>query len=369
MRKDFLVDPLQVAEARLAGAGGILIIVRMLTRAELDALIVAAQRLSLFVLIEAFDAADIAVAQDLVAAHGGGRAKLLIGVNSRDLTSLKVVPGRLEELVGLLPARYKPRVAESGVATPRGRRASRARRLRSRADRQCIDDHGGSGQPAGCADRRRTRSALMGFVKICGMKDTRAVEAALAAGADAIGFVFANSPRRVTPEQAAELARPPARGRALCVAVTQHPSPELLELIFELFRPDVLQTDSRDLSGIALPEGVAAWPVLRGWRRQEDTGALRPEQRLLFEGPRSGSGQVADWSAARSLVGQCQLILAGGLVPANVEQAIDDVHPFGVDVSSGVEEAPGRKSPVLIEEVRDPCACGFRACRHWRTLR
>ncbi|MEJ0099155.1 MAG: indole-3-glycerol-phosphate synthase [Pseudomonadota bacterium] len=117
MRKDFLVDPLQVAEARLAGAGGILIIVRMLTRAELDALIRAAQRLSLFVLIEAFDEADIAVARELFAAHAGGRSKLLIGINSRDLTTLKVVPGRLEQLVELLPAGV-PRVAESGVATP-----------------------------------------------------------------------------------------------------------------------------------------------------------------------------------------------------------------------------------------------------------
>ncbi len=117
MRKDFLVDPLQVAEARLAGAGGILIIVRMLERSELDALIIAAQRLSLFVLIETFDAADIVVAKELFAAHGGGRSKLLVGINSRDLTTLKVVPGRLEELVGLLPAGV-PRVAESGVATP-----------------------------------------------------------------------------------------------------------------------------------------------------------------------------------------------------------------------------------------------------------
>lgn len=116
MRKDFLVDPYQVAEARLAGAGGILIIVRMLTRAELDALIVAAQRLGLFVLIEAFDATDIAVANELLAAHGHGKSKLLVGINSRDLTTLKVVPGRLEELVGLLPAGV-PRVAESGVAT------------------------------------------------------------------------------------------------------------------------------------------------------------------------------------------------------------------------------------------------------------
>ncbi|MEO6187177.1 MAG: indole-3-glycerol-phosphate synthase [Steroidobacteraceae bacterium] len=116
MRKDFLVEPYQVAEARLAGAGGILIIVRMLARPELNALIKAAQQLGLFVLIEAFDAADIEIASELLAAHDGGRSKLLLGVNSRDLTTLKVVPGRLEELVGLLP-KTVPRVAESGVAT------------------------------------------------------------------------------------------------------------------------------------------------------------------------------------------------------------------------------------------------------------
>jgi indole-3-glycerol phosphate synthase len=116
MRKDFLVDPYQVAEARLAGAGGILVIVRMLTHQELDALIRAADALGLFVLIETFDAADVEIAKQLVAGHTGRRARLLIGVNSRDLTALTVVPGRLEELVGMLPAGV-PRVAESGVAT------------------------------------------------------------------------------------------------------------------------------------------------------------------------------------------------------------------------------------------------------------
>lgn len=116
MRKDFLVHPYQVAEARLAGAGGILIIVRMLTRAELDALIEAAARLGLFVLIEAFDESDLRVAADLVAVHSGKGAKLLVGVNSRDLVTLKVVPGRLEELAPLLPYGV-PRVAESGVGS------------------------------------------------------------------------------------------------------------------------------------------------------------------------------------------------------------------------------------------------------------
>lgn len=116
MRKDFLVDPYQVAEARLAGAGGILVIVRMLQRAELDALLKAAQHFGLFVLIEAFDESDVRVAQDLIAAHGRGGSQLLVGLNSRDLVSLKVVPGRLEELFSLLPVGV-PRVAESGVAT------------------------------------------------------------------------------------------------------------------------------------------------------------------------------------------------------------------------------------------------------------
>lgn len=197
---------------------------------------------------------------------------------------------------------------------------------------------------------------MAGFVKICGMNDSRAVEAALAAGADALGFVFALSVRQVTPQQAANLARP-ARGRALCVAVTQHPAPELLELVFEQFRPDVLQTDSQDLAGITLPAGVAAWPVLRGARRQED--ALRADQRVLFEGPKSGTGQVADWSAARTLATQCQLILAGGLSPANVREAIGAVRPFGVDVSSGVEEAPGRKHPARIEQFVSRARAAF----------
>jgi phosphoribosylanthranilate isomerase len=199
---------------------------------------------------------------------------------------------------------------------------------------------------------------MAGLVKICGMNDTRAVEAALAAGADAIGFVFARSLRQVTPEQAAELARP-ARGKALCVAVTQHPSSELLEAIFEVFKPDVLQTDGADFTRIAVPAPVLSWPVLRGAPDAVATAALRADQRVLFEGPKSGTGQVADWSAARALARRCELVLAGGLSPANVDQAIASVRPFGVDVSSGVEEAPGRKCPALIESFVSRARASF----------
>jgi indole-3-glycerol phosphate synthase len=115
MRKDFLVEPYQVLEARAAGAGGVLVILRMLSREELDALLDCAASLGLFVLLEAFDAPDIELMHELIDADGGA-SQLLAGVNCRDLGTLEVVPARLTQLAPLLPAQV-PRVAESGVAT------------------------------------------------------------------------------------------------------------------------------------------------------------------------------------------------------------------------------------------------------------
>ena len=198
----------------------------------------------------------------------------------------------------------------------------------------------------------------MAFIKICGMTDSRAVEAALAAGADAIGFVFAKSVRQVTPQQAAKLAAP-ARGRALCVAVTLHPDAELLAQVFGEFAPDVWQSDLEDLRAASTPEGLTVWPVLRTLPGLLTVSLQRPDQPLLFEGPRSGTGTVADWSVARMLATVHRLILAGGLSPTNVAEAIAEVRPFGVDVSSGVEEAPGRKSPALIESFVTTARAAF----------
>jgi phosphoribosylanthranilate isomerase len=203
-------------------------------------------------------------------------------------------------------------------------------------------------------------SASAGFVKICGMTDEAAVQAALDAGADAIGFVFAKSVRRVTPQQACALAQP-ARGKALCVAVTLHPDAALREEIFNVFRPDVWQSDAEDLAGVKLPAGIATWPVLRGAPADLLPVSVTPGQPLLFEGPRSGTGNVADWSAARLLASVHQLILAGGLSPANVREAIAAVQPYGVDVSSGVEAAPGQKSAELIHAFVSNARMAFAA--------
>jgi indole-3-glycerol phosphate synthase len=117
MRKDFLVDPYQLLEARAAGAGGALLIVRMLARAELDRMVAEAAALGLFVLLEAFDEADVEVAGTVAANWTGRPDNCLIGINSRDLVTLAVVPERLEALAGALPRAY-PRVAESGLADP-----------------------------------------------------------------------------------------------------------------------------------------------------------------------------------------------------------------------------------------------------------
>jgi len=117
MRKDFLVDGYQVLEGRAAGASGVLAIIRMLPRADLERLVDTALGLGMFVLLEAFDGADLELAQALVDARASHRQLLLVGVNSRDLVTLEVVPGRLDAMASLLPQNVK-RVAESGVATP-----------------------------------------------------------------------------------------------------------------------------------------------------------------------------------------------------------------------------------------------------------
>lgn len=181
------------------------------------------------------------------------------------------------------------------------------------------------------------------WIKICGMTTPDAIATALEAGADAIGFVFAESPRQLTPEAAARLARP-ARGRVRCVAVTRHPPQGALDEMLRVFRPDVLQTDEQDFAALELPASLERLPVVR-------SGEASPAQlpaRILFEGPSSGSGTTGDWSAARRLARRTQLVLAGGLDAGNVGSGVAAVHPFGVDVSSGVEARPGVKSPLKI---------------------
>jgi phosphoribosylanthranilate isomerase len=183
------------------------------------------------------------------------------------------------------------------------------------------------------------------WIKICGLTSADGVIAAGEAKVDAIGFVFAPSPRQVTPGQAAQLAALAPAG-ILRIAVAQHPLQMKVDEICRILKPDYFQTDVADLRELKIPAGIKVLPVVRFGRKTPSPLAAR----IVFEGPISGIGEVADWGRAAELARQTELILAGGLSAANVEKAIEVVRPFGVDVSTGVEDHTGVKDPAKIAE-------------------
>ena len=320
MRKDFIVHPHQVCEAAAHGASMVLLVVRLLDDDTLDRCLAAAEACGLTVLLEAFDAADLA---RLTHRHQGH----LVGVNTRDLATLKVCPERLGQLADHLPTGCTA-VAESGLRSPED--ARRARRL---------------GYPLALVGTALMRSpepshaaALFSSsypsfrVKVCGLSTPEAVDAALDAGADAIGLVLCDSPRRVAPARARQLLRH-VGGRASVVGVTrQLRAAEIDDLLAEGF--DALQ------GRVPIPHPRVLSVV--GVDHPFDGTALLD----LSEG--RGQPLPRDQAAAWVARGQGPRMVAGGLTPDNVADVIAAVRPHGVDVSSGVEDRPGHKNLARI---------------------
>ncbi|MFG1707300.1 phosphoribosylanthranilate isomerase [Nonomuraea sp. M3C6] len=185
------------------------------------------------------------------------------------------------------------------------------------------------------------------YVKICGLSEPEHVATAVEAGADAIGFVMTRSPRRVTPERAAELAAL-VPGHVLTVGVFrgEHPDAVRAAALTSGVRGVQLHgrhphgdfTALKDL-GRCLVRAVDAEADLRCGAYDEDL--------LIVDAPHAGSGQPWDWAAVRGRPSG-RWMLAGGLTPANVTEAVAAAEPWGVDVSSGVETSPGVKDPALI---------------------
>jgi phosphoribosylanthranilate isomerase len=189
------------------------------------------------------------------------------------------------------------------------------------------------------------------LVKICGLSRKEHVDTAVDAGADAVGFVFADSVRRVSPKHASRISES-VPDSVKKVAVMLHPTSDEWKEVLAGFAPDVLQTDASDFAGLDVPENIDRWPVFREGNRVTDTFGMSIEVTgtFLYEGAKSGAGETVDWERAAQVARHGNMILAGGLSAANLAEAIRIVRPFGVDVSSAVESAPGQKDPAMIRE-------------------
>jgi len=184
------------------------------------------------------------------------------------------------------------------------------------------------------------------FVKICGIRDAATAAASVEAGANAIGFVFAESVRRVTAAEARAAAMSIPR-HVQRIAVMKSPSADEWQDVLDGFEPDVMQSDIADFAELDVPPGVESWPVYREGGR---IPALEMPYTFVYEGAVSGTGETVDWNRAARVSKQGRMILAGGLDAANVADAIRTVQPWGVDVSSGVESKPGKKDVNKIRE-------------------
>jgi len=193
------------------------------------------------------------------------------------------------------------------------------------------------------------------WVKICGLTSSDMVRAAIEAGANAIGFVFADSPRRVSVEQAWRMTRQ-CPSHVARVAVMHHPTPAEWAEVAGGFHPDWLQTEAADFTHLAVGKGIRRMAVFRDSESLDEDAVARTSP-ALFEASVSGAGQRADWDRAARLARTTRLMLAGGLDAANVAAAIRQVAPWGVDVSSGVEVRRGVKDrdkiAAFIQAVRE----------------
>ena len=191
----------------------------------------------------------------------------------------------------------------------------------------------------------------MVFTKVCGITNPGDARVAVDAGADAIGLIFAESPRKVSLEEA----------RKVSIALPEN----ILKVgVFVDAEPDEVLQVAREvglnlaqLHGDETPETLAAirnagLPVMKALRvrNTEALGALERYEADLFmldawsARARGGTGETFDWGLAKSVKGRGNIVVSGGLTPENVREAVEFFEPYGVDASSSLEERPGKKS-------------------------
>ena len=193
------------------------------------------------------------------------------------------------------------------------------------------------------------------MVKVCGMTNVADARGAAEAGADAVGFIFAESPRRVDAEEVRRISIALPENVLKVGVFVNTPPEEVLRVAREA------GLDMAQLHGDETPEMVAAvraggLPVMKAVRvRNADDLAdvERFDADLIMmdaysEKARGGTGERFDWGVAKSLKGRGNIVISGGLAPENVREALDFFEPYGVDASSSLEDAPGEKNEESV---------------------
>ena len=403
LRKDFIMDEYQVYEARAWGADAILLICAILDDRQLRHLLKAAHDHGMRCLVEVHNAGETRRAVEAGA--------VVIGINSRDLVTFDLNPSLVRELRQLIPA-DRVVVAESGIHT-----TTDARRL-ARYDVQAMLV--GESLVKSNDVATQMRSLLQGAnesvqVKICGLRTQEHLSAAIDAGADMLGFVFYEpSHRYLAPQQAQALCESMIMNSKKFMGAS-HPGDEApvgadLSCPPPIYRPTDLDSrypgsfvkvHYREPADQTLPDLVGVFvnkdagfindvaeqvglhfvqlhghespefcqqikrPVLKALHlhTHADKGMVKAYQettwRILLDTPTpawGGTGVTHDWSLARNVATELPIMLAGGLTPENVTEAISQVHPWGIDVSSGVETNKQKdvtKIRTFIENVRN----------------
>jgi indole-3-glycerol phosphate synthase / phosphoribosylanthranilate isomerase len=350
LAKDFIVDPRQVAEARLHGADAVLVILSVLGDDEAAGVMAEARRLGMDVLVEAHDAAEVRRALMLGAE--------IVGINNRDLKTLDVDLAVTERLARLVPSGTLV-VSESGIA--------------SRADVERLAPHADAflvGSSLMKAERpgEAARALAFGRVKVCGVTDGHDAEMAAAHGAAYAGVIMVpNTPRAVTPARAEAIAE---ASPVPLVGVFRNEKPMQVAYAAKALDLAAVQLhgeeDARYIRALRslLPEATEIWAAAAVGR---DLPEPRPgADRTLFDtqvrGRSGGTGIAFDWSRLAGRRDLSKALLAGGLKPANARSA-SRVGAFALDVGSGVEMAPGRKDSgklhAFFEALRLPVRAGL----------
>jgi indole-3-glycerol phosphate synthase/phosphoribosylanthranilate isomerase len=340
LAKDFIVDPRQVAEARLHGADAVLVMLCVLGDAEARQAMSEAERLGMDALVEAHDEAEVRRAVAL-----GAR---LIGINNRDLRTLKVDLGVTGRLASLVP-RDRILVAESGISS----RAD-VERLAPCADAFLVGSALMRAEDPGAA----ARAMVFGRVKVCGLTNAADLDMAARAGATFAGLVMVpGTPRAVTP------------GQAEAILAASRPGPRIVG-IFRDQRPDVVAAAALSLGLHAVQlhgnEDVAACRALLPghvelWAAVSGSDARAGADRILFDSGAGGTGRPFDWNRVAARPELRRGLLAGGLDPGNA-RAASRLGAWALDAGSGLEAVPRWKDSNRVAAFFEALRPAARSC-------